>query len=189
MFLSVCVPVLIHFLCPRSCPFVSLSLSVSIPVPVLLYPYPFLFGNGPCPLCACPWPFCVSCLSLSNCVSPCPFVSLPLSLSVCVHVPSTCVPVPVPCSCPWSCVNFAKLIPKDFFGNRELSSLFYFQKIQRITFKAIFVTNGQLSEFVTPGWLATDNFLRSVRLIQRKQINGSNFFKSNLPSSAHYDAL
>jgi hypothetical protein len=45
--------------------------------------------------------------------------------------------------------------------------LFYCQKSKRITFKITFVANGQLSALVTSGRLATDNFQRLVRPIQR----------------------
>jgi hypothetical protein len=45
--------------------------------------------------------------------------------------------------------------------------LFYCQKNQRITFKATFVANGQLSALITQGWPATDNFQRLFRPIQQ----------------------
>jgi hypothetical protein len=44
--------------------------------------------------------------------------------------------------------------------------LIYCQKYQRLTFKVTFVANGQISAFISPGWLATDKFQRLVQPIQ-----------------------
>jgi hypothetical protein len=47
--------------------------------------------------------------------------------------------------------EFCQAYSNRLFWQQGTFITFYFQKIQRITFKAIFVANGQLSEFVTPG--------------------------------------
>jgi hypothetical protein len=164
--LSVCVSVPVH-LCPYSCPCPSLSLSLSVsgPVYVRLFPCPCLPVSLTLSLSVCA-PFPASCVPVffTARLCPCPCLHVPLSLSVCVPVLDHHCPCPFVTPSLTCCVSFAVRVCGKSTDN----------------FKVTFVANGQLSAFITPGSLATDNFQRLVRPNQEKLL-----VESNLPSSEY----